>query len=233
MPASTDRLMLLLLGALTVLPGHAAEPRWPTKQEIDSARDKRPMPSLEEIMRQSVPQVPNIAPQRPAIDVEAIARRYGENRQAFEGTGAREPTLRIFVTLAMPEANLKLLAGQAAKAQATIVIRGLKDDSMRATLAAVQGIIGERQVAWQIDPQAFARFRIERAPAFVLVAQDATVTTDHSGCKNGCERPEAFVAVAGDVSLDYALAFIARTKPAFADDAERYLKRLAGPGAMR
>jgi conjugal transfer pilus assembly protein TrbC len=232
-PASTDRVMLLLLGALTLLPVHAAEPRWPTQQEIDAARIKRPMRSLEEIMRQSVPQVPNIAPQRPAIDVEAIARRYGENRQAFEGAIGGEPTLRIFVTLAMPEASLKLLAAQAAKAQATVVIRGLKDDSMRATLAAVQGIIGESQVAWQIDPQAFTRFRIERAPAFVLVAQGATASTDNSDCKTNCERPEAFVSVAGDVSLDYALGFIARTKPAFADDAQRYLKRLAGAGAIR
>ena len=48
-----------------------------------------------------------------------------------------------------------------------------------------------------------------------------------------CERPEAFVTVAGDVSLDYALSFIARTKPAFADDAKRYLKRLAGSGVVR
>lgn len=233
MPAFTDGVMLLLLGALTVLPAHAAEPRWPTKQEIDAARDKRPMPSLEEIMRQSVPHVPNVAPQRPAIDVEAIARRYAENRQAFEGAGSVQPTLKIFVTLAMPEASLKLLATQAAKAHATIVIRGLKEDSMRATLAAVQGIIGERQVAWQIDPQAFARFRIERAPAFVLVARDAAASTDNSSCKTGCERPEPFVSVAGDVSLDYALGFIARMKPAFADDAQRYLKRLAGPGAIR
>lgn len=225
--------MLFLVGALAVLPAYGAERRWPTKEETEAARNRRPMPSLQEIMRQIVPQVPNIAPQRPAIDVEAIARRYGENRQAFQGAGAAQPTLRIFVTLAMPEASLKLLAAQAAKAQATIVIRGLKDDSMRATLAAVQGIIGESQVAWQIDPQVFARFRIERAPAFVLVAQGAVASTDNSGCKTGCERPDLFVAVAGDVSLDYALAFIARTKPAFADDAERYLKRLAGPGAIR
>lgn len=233
MPVRTDRAMLLLLGAFIVLPVYAAELRWPTQQEIDATRSKHPMPSVEEIMRQSVPQVPSIAPQRPAIDVEAIARRYGENRQAFEGASGREPTVRIFVTLAMPEASLKLLAAQAAKAQATIVIRGLKDDSMRATLAAVQSIIGESQVAWQIDPQAFARFRIQRAPAFVLVAQGAAASADNSGCKTNCERPEAFVTVAGDVSLDYALSFIARTKPAFADDAKRYLKRLAGSGVVR
>jgi len=225
--------MLFLLAALAVLPAYGAERRWPTKQETEAARNRRPMPSLKEIQRQIVPRVPILAPQKPTIDVEAIARRYGENRQAFENAGASQPTLRIFVTLAMPEASLKLLAAQAAKAQATIVIRGLKDDSMRATLAAVQGIIGESQAAWQIDPHAFVRFRIERAPAFVLLAQGATAPADNSGCKKGCERPEAFVTVAGDVSLDYALAFIARTKPAFADDAERYLKRLAGPGAMR
>ena len=128
----------------------------------------------------------------------------------------------------MPEASLKLLAAQAAKAQATIVIRGLKNDSMRATLAAVQTIIGERQVAWQIDPSAFTRYQVIRAPAFVLVAPGAANATDNSACKTGCERPDAFVSVAGDVSVGYALQFIARTRPAFADEAQRYLKRLGG-----
>ena len=99
---------------------------------------------------------------------------------------------------------------------------------MNRTLAAVQRIIGERQVAWQIDPPAFARFRIKRAPTFVLLARAASSTTDGTGCKTGCELPEAFVGVAGDVSLDYALEFIARTKPAFADAAKRYLQRLRG-----
>jgi len=208
----------------------SAEPRWPTKQEIDALRGERPMPSPKDIGAQALPRLPNIAPQKPALDIEDIARRYNESKRAFDGSSNTDSALKIFVTLAMPEASLKLLAAQAAKADATLVIRGLKNDSMRATLAAVQKIIGERQVAWQIDPPAFTRFQIRSAPAFVLVAPDAVYATDNSACKNGCERPDAFISVAGDVSVGYALAFMARVRPAYANVAERYLKRLGPAG---
>ena len=228
MPALSDRLILHFLVALAVLPAYAAEPRWPTQQEIDDARTAQPMPSVEAISREPVRPLPKIEPRQPAIDVEGIARRYAGNRQAFEGGSRAEPTLMIFVTLAMPEASLKLLATQAARAGATIVIRGLKDDSMKKTLAAVQRIIGERPVAWQIDPPAFRRFAVQRAPTFVLVALDSRADLTKPNCSNGCSLDGSFVSVAGDVSLDYALEFIARTRPALAGNARRYLKRLRG-----
>ena len=228
MPEFCDRLTSLLLVALAVLPAYAGEPRWPTQQEIDGARATHPMPNVEEIARQPAPPLPAIKAQRPAIDVEGIARRYAENRQAFEGESRAQPTLMIFVTLAMPEASLKLLATQAARAGATMVIRGLKDDSMRKTLAAVQRIIGKSPVAWQIDPPAFTRFSVHNAPAFVLVTTESRAPLTTASCTNGCALDGSFVSVAGDVSLDYALEFIARTRPAFAGDAQRYLKRLRG-----
>ena len=134
----------------------------------------------------------------------------------------------IFVTLAMPEPSLKLLATQAARSGATMVIRGLKDDSMKKTLAAVQQIIGASPVAWQIDPPAFKRFSVRRAPTFVLVAEDSGAHLTTASCSSGCSTAGSFVSVAGDVSLDYALEFIARTRPALAGDAQRYLKRLRG-----
>ena len=228
MPVFFDRLISLVLVALAVLPAYAGEPRWPTQQEIDGARTQHPMPSVEEIIRQPVPRVPKIEPRQPAIDIEGIARRYSENKQAFEGASSTQPTLMIFVTLAMPAASLRLIATQAARSGATIVIRGLKDDSMQRTLAAVKNVIGESKVAWQIDPPAFARFRVERAPTFVLVAQGSMNPAIDASCKTGCERSNTFVSVAGDVSLDYALEFIIRMKPALAEEAQRYLKRLRG-----
>lgn len=186
------------------------------------------MPSIEDIMRQAIPAVPNVNPKRPALNLEDMARRYSANREAFENGGTAQPQLRIFVTLAMPEASLKLLAAQAAKAQATIVIRGLKDESMRSTLGAVQRIIGELPVDWQIDPPAFTRFAITRGPTFVLTAQSARAI-EPLGCTTGCDKPDAFVSVSGDVSLDYALGVIARAKPAFAADAQRFLSKLGNP----
>ena len=228
MPTLSDRLTSLLLLSVAVLPAYAAEPRWPSQQEIDGARAAHPMPGVEAIAREPVRPLPKIEPRQPAIDVEGIARRYAGNRQAFEGGSRAEPTLMIFVTLAMPEASLKLLAAQAAHSGATMVIRGLKDDSMKKTLAAVKQIIGETPVAWQIDPPAFKRFAVQRAPTFVLVAADSSAVLTQASCSSGCSLDGSFVSVAGDVSLDYALEFIARTRPALAGNAQRYLKRLRG-----
>lgn len=228
MPARIESLIVLALGTVAAASVNAAEPRWPTPDEIDAARARSQMPPLEKLMQQATPVVPNVKPQSPAIDIEGIAARYSARRDVFAANSKVEPQLRIFVTLAMPEASLKLLATQAAKTNATIVIRGLKDDSMTATLAAVQRVIGEQRVDWQIDPPAFTRFAVTRAPTFVLTAQ-STNTAEVRGCTTGCDKPDSFVSVSGDVSLDYALNTIARAIPAFAMDAQRYLVKLGNP----
>jgi conjugal transfer pilus assembly protein TrbC len=73
----------------------------------------------------------------------------------------------------MPRASLQLLTDQAARAGAVLVLRGLKSQSMRQTVAAVQELIGKRRVAWVIDPEAFTRFAVRQAPTFVLTLNDA------------------------------------------------------------
>jgi len=216
---------MLALAAIPAFAAVAAEPRWPTADEIKAARDRYPIPPIVDIVPRTAPVVPNLPFERPALDVEAIARLYAENGGAFAGAKTAEPQLRIFVTLAMPEASLKLLARQAAKTQAAIVIRGLKGESMTSTVTAVQRILGELRVDWQIDPPAFARFSVTRAPTVVLTAQGAGAH-EPRGCTKECEAASAFVSVSGDVSLDYALNAIARAKPAYATDAERFIARL-------
>jgi conjugal transfer pilus assembly protein TrbC len=133
------------------------------------------------------------------------------------------PALMIFVSLSMPEATLQRLVDQAARAKASILIRGLVNGSLRDTVARVQGLIGQRQVAVQIDPQAFDRFAITRVPSFVLIRDGARPASCASGT---CAPPEGFVRTAGDVSLDYALEHVQRAAPKFAKDAGGFLKRI-------
>ena len=108
-----------------------------------------------------------------------------------------------------------------------VVLRGLKANSMRETLAAVSSLIGERQVAWVIDPEAFARHRIERAPTFVLSLDDRADTP--TSCGTDCRSPTAFVSVSGDVSLDHALDTLARQRPEARPLVAPLLARLKGP----
>jgi conjugal transfer pilus assembly protein TrbC len=184
-----------------------------------------PLPRREPDRLAAIPQPPRVEPQRGAIDIEALARGKAPLPNAGGSSGAAPTPLRIFITLDMPRASLQLLTDQAARAGAVLVLRGLKSQSMRQTVAVVQELIGKRRVAWVIDPEAFTRFAVRQAPTFVLTLNDAA--NDMQGnCRAGCATPASFVSVAGDVSLDYALETIQRRQPQAAPRAEPLLKRL-------
>jgi conjugal transfer pilus assembly protein TrbC len=167
----------------------------------------------------------NLPPAAAPSDIEALARAGARLGGPSAQTTAASP-LRIFITLEMPRASLQLLTDQAARSGAVLVLRGLKANSMRETLAAVSSLIGERQVAWVIDPEAFARHRIERAPTFVLSLDDRADTA--TSCGTDCRTPPAFVSVSGDVSLDHALDTLARQRPEAGPLVAPLLARLKG-----
>lgn len=197
-------------------------------QDIEAARRKHgptQVPALP-----ATPSTPRIdaLPQpatRTPIDLEALARGYASQADAMEAAQglASGPGLFIFVSLSMPRPALQRLIDQAARAHASVILRGLANGSLRDTVAQVQPLIGERQVAVQIDPQAFDRFAITRVPAFVLVRDGARPVSCAAGT---CAPPEAFLRTAGDVSLDYALEHMQRSAPAFGSEAAGFLARL-------
>ena len=90
----------------------------------------------------------------------------------------------------------------------------------------VRPLIGERHVAWLIDPEAFTRFGVQHAPTFVLALNDGAPADGQPNCISGCVAPPAFVSIAGDVSLDYALEAILRRRPEATPRVEPILKRL-------
>jgi conjugal transfer pilus assembly protein TrbC len=203
--------------------------RQPTDAEVEAARKKYRMPSDAELDRaaasQSAVHGDAIPQPRGRIDVEGLARAYEANRQAFgSGTLASDrPALLVFVTLAMPEATLRLLVGQAARTHAVLVLRGLENMSIKQTAAHVQRLIGQAAVEFQIDPQAFDRFGVRAAPTFVLVKAGARISDCTAGA---CVASDTFASVAGDVSIAYALETIAQRAPRFKSEAELLLKRV-------
>ncbi|WP_088887332.1 type-F conjugative transfer system pilin assembly protein TrbC [Diaphorobacter nitroreducens] len=208
--------------------------------EEDIARARRDTPSVtEEDIRRAQRQhaapvvlpAPDASPRIDALpkpltqtlpDLSAIARGYAADRPPAEGMG-KGPGLFVFASLAMPEAALMRIFEQAARAQASIVIRGLAGGSLRDTVARVQKLIGTRQVSVQIDPQAFDRYAVKRVPTFVLARNGERPEACASGA---CPPPTDFVSTAGDVSLDYALQHMRRTAPAFQQETGVFLSRL-------
>ena len=203
-----------------------------SEQDIEQARQRHRMPSDTELQAAPAPARPNIdalpAPAAGAsIDLEALARGYASQVEAMsQAQGlASGPGLLIFISLSMPQPTLQRLIDQAARAQASIVLRGFADGSLRTTVAQVQRLIGDRRVAVQIDPQAFDRYAVTRVPAFVLVRDGARPVA----CAGGsCAPSESFLRTSGDVSLDYALEYMQRSAPEFGPAADTFLKRIRG-----
>lgn len=202
-----------------------------TEQDIELARQKYALPG-DAGQRPAPLNIPNIeALPKPAtqipVDLEALARGYaGQSDAMTQAQGlAAGAGLFIFVSLTMPRATLQGLVDQAARAKATIVIRGFAKGSLRDTVTQVQGLIGKQQVAIQIDPLAFDRFAISKVPSFVLVREGTRPVACASG---SCAPADSFLRTTGDVSLDYALEHMQRAAPGFSPAAELFLKRLRG-----
>jgi conjugal transfer pilus assembly protein TrbC len=123
----------------------------------------------------------------------------------------------------MPEATLQRLLHQAAEAQATLIIRGLVNDSLRDTFSRMQALIGNQRVAAQIDPQAFERYAVTRVPSFVMAREARSPAPCQSA---NCAPPTDFALVSGDVSLDYALTHISQHAPRFSGEARIFRQRL-------
>ena len=203
-----------------------------TDKDIEAARRKYRMPTEDELARVPVPSTPRIdaLPQprsRQRIDLGAIARGFDEMGapDPSKTAVATGPALLVFVSFSMPDAALERLVDQAARSGATLLLRGLVEDSLPKTVTRVQRVIGQRNVGFQVDPQAFDRFSITATPSFVLI-KDRSVPTP---CAAGtCFAAESYALAAGDVSLDYALRFIQRSAPKFSRDANLFLTRMKG-----
>jgi len=145
------------------------------------------------------------------IDLEAISKGFDlQNgvQAAAMSAGKAGPKVLIFVSFAMPEPTLRRLVDQAARSDATLVLRGLINGSIRDTVTRMQALIGSRRVAVQIDPEAFDRHGITRTPTFVLVMDGAGTEACASRL---CGSSQQSVKVAGDVTLDYAMQYLSRS----------------------
>jgi len=207
-----------------------------TDQDIERAQKAHRMPSAAELER-----VPNAAgpridalpqPQAKApVDLEALSKAYALQMKAAQPPGtilSGGPTLMVFISLSMPEATLKRLVSQAARAKASLLIRGLLNGSLHDTVARTQALLAGQSVAFQIDPQAFERYAITQVPSFVLVREGADGTPCGDGGRGSCAPTNDYVRLAGDVSLDYALGHIQHRTPRFSKDAGAFIQRLKG-----
>lgn len=107
--------------------------------------------------------------------------------------------LVVFVSFSMPDEMLTSYSVQAKEAGATIVLRGMVDNSVTQTqLRAIP--LNKPLASWDINPGLFRKFNIQRVPAIILAdSKESQIIED------GCAKPSAYLQVEGDVSIRQAL----------------------------
>lgn len=205
--------------------GPAPVARLPADADIESAR-RRARESMLRIPAAGAPTVASIpklesAP-RPASNTVDIGKLADSYRTA--GAGARKaekPDVLIFASLSMPTGALKRIIADASQVGASLVFRGLKNNSMKAMGEEIQRLSGGVDVSVVIHPPAFRQYGIETVPAVVLANSSAGQVME-----DGCSPAATFVKVTGDVSLGHALDYIERHSPAWEGVARDYSQKL-------
>lgn len=167
--------------------------------------------------------LPAVRPQKPNLDLNGLVQQYAaKSRPVPAGQGRTD--LMVFVSLTMPEGSLFRLVHQAERSGAVLVLKGLKNNSLKATADALRKYEQQAKATWRIDPPAFTKFGVKVVPTFVVAKANEALSADAGGCAD----PGAFAAVSGDVSLDFALEHIARVRPDLDTVAQSYLTKLQG-----
>ena len=167
-----------------------------------------------------VQSIPRVDIPSAGADPLAIAERYRKTQGTLRD-GDTGPDLLVFVSFSMPDASLKRLATDAAKANAVLVFRGPKDGSLKKTLQAFEPLakLGARAI---LHPEAFTWNRIDSVPVVVLG------TAAGRGCDDAAGSCRETLRIAGDASLQYILERMAQASHPLAREAERRLTRLRG-----
>lgn len=107
--------------------------------------------------------------------------------------------LMVFVSLSMPEKMLMQYAAQAKRFDAVLILRGFVDDKLSATRDTLAKL-NASGATWQISPDPFKTFKIDKVPAIVLAtAESASVTEE------GCAQPDTYTSIFGDIAIYDAL----------------------------
>src|SRR5262249_44152037 len=107
----------------------------------------------------------------------------------------------IFVSFSMPNLSLKQWMREAERIHSPVVIRGLLDNSFKATAKKMADLTLDNHGGVQLDPTLFRRFQINQVPA-VVIWRDSNCEAHQSCIEN-------YDVIYGDVTLKYALEKIA------------------------
>ena len=186
-----------------------------TRSIIDRALER-----AGEAARQSAGQtVPGSSGETPApLPAERHALSFAAGR-------ANTPEILLFTSLSVPAASWRQWARDAARIGGPLIMRGVAEGSLRATVKRIGDRLGGAEAGVAIDPRLFRLFGIERVPAVVVVPGGVPPCRSR-GCSD--DPPPPHDRVTGNIGLAAALETIAAEGSAGRDVARRRLARLRG-----
>ena len=155
------------------------------------------------------------------LPAERHAGRVGE------GFSSRPNTSEVLVltSLAVPAASWRHWAREAAAVGAPLVLRGVAEGGLRATVKRIGARLGGAEAGVAIDPRLFRLFGVERVPAVVVVPGGVPPCRSR-GCSGDPAPPHD--RVTGNIGLIAALEAVAEEGDAGRSVAKAHLERLAG-----
>lgn len=135
-----------------------------------------------------------------AVEFDAILAGAAANSSAPMGEG---PLFVVFASLSMPEASLKALIADTARAGGMVVFRGFPGNSAKAFAEGLKKVVSaeEQEAHLAIDPRLFRAFRVTAAPTFVVTAREYELC-DGLDCTSAVPEHDRMT---GNVSVAYAL----------------------------
>ena len=160
------------------------------------------------------------------LPAERHAARIGEGLAGR----ADSAELLVFMSLSVPVASWAQWAREAESMDAdhagpSLLLRGVADGGLRATVKAVGERLGGAEAGVAIDPRLFRLFGVERVPA-VAVVPGGVPPCRSRGCADDPAPPHDLVT--GNIGLAAALETVAAEGGAGRGVARRALERLDG-----
>ena len=140
--------------------------------------------------------------------------------------GGNTPEILLFTSLSVPAASWRQWAGDAARIGAPLVMRGVAEGGLRATVKRIGSRLGGHDAGVAIDSRLFRLFGIERVPAVVVVPGGVPPCASR-GCAD--DPAPAHDRVTGNIGLAAALETIAVEGSAGRDAARRHLDVWGAP----
>ncbi|MCY4480382.1 MAG: type-F conjugative transfer system pilin assembly protein TrbC [Rhodospirillales bacterium] len=154
----------------------------------------------------------------------------GENGRSLPGgrlAAAQAATAEVivFASLSIPEASWRQWSRQAARIGTPLVLRGMAEGGLEATVRRLAARGPDDGAGATIDPRLFRLFRIAHVPA-VAVVPGGVAPCESPGCS--ADSAPAHDLVTGNIGLEAALEAIAREGEPGRETARRHLGILRG-----